>query len=256
MILNNNPVGQNEKFEPGQDYINASFVHSALDDHYKYIASQGPNKETCLDFIRMLYQYNIKVVICACNEYEGEKLKCHRYWTDNQNDQFKFHKNYHVSLKSKPIQLDGCIIRKLVVRYINSSSTSDSSSNSSPKLNDLNEFEFTQFHITEWPDHGVPESVDSVIKLLNIVRQKMYENNQMLNESAFMKSYESNKSGIFEEVRRRSNKRPLSNEYLAVHCSAGCGRTGTIIAIDQVWTILNENVSFVEDALQHNIPSK
>ena len=38
----------------------------------------------------------------------------------------------------------------------------------------------------------------------------------------------------------RNNK--ISSEYLAVHCSGGCGRTGTIIAIDQLWTLLENNV--------------
>ena len=221
------------------DYINASFVHSALDGHYKYIASQGPNKETCLDFIKMLYQYNIKLVVCACNEYEGQKLKCHRYWTDKVSEAFNFHKNYYVTLKSKPVTLDGCVVRDLVVKYNNPSSMSESSSNSSFDFSDLNEFEFTQFHITNWPDHGVPDNVESIMRMLGVVRARMHENNKKLNESLFIKNYEVSKSC---GVKKRFNKIPLSSEYLAVHCSAGCGRTGTIIAIDQVWTLLNENV--------------
>lgn len=240
-----------DKSDTYNDYINASFVNSAMDGHYKYIAAQGPNKETCLDFIRMLYQYNIKIVICACNEYEGQKLKCHRYWTDKMKDSYQFHKDYYVSLKSKPIMLDGCVIRELVVRHGNSLSMSESSSNSSFDFNDLNEFEFTQFHITNWPDHGVPDDVETIIKMLSIVRQKMYDNNKLLNENLFIKNYEANKNSS-SGVRKRLNKIPLSSEYLAVHCSAGCGRTGTIIAIDQVWTNLNEN-KLTSDFSMYNI---
>ena len=65
----------------------------------------------------MLHQYNVKIVICACNEIEGGKTKCHRYWTDKVNESYTFYKNYNVSLKSKPTILDGCVIRELVVRY-------------------------------------------------------------------------------------------------------------------------------------------
>lgn len=99
---------------------------------------------------------------------------------------------------------------------------SESSSNSSLDFNDLKEFEFTQFHITNWPDHGVPESVEPIIKMLNKVRNKLNDN-------------------FKGSDRQRSNK-TMGNKYLAVHCSAGCGRTGTIIAIDQLWNMIIENV--------------
>ena len=56
----------------------------------------------------------------------------------------------------------------------------------------------TQFHLTSWPDHGVPESVSPLMKF----------HQQMLNSC---------------------NTR---GGPLLVHCSAGVGRTGTFIALD------------------------
>ncbi|KAM4016071.1 receptor-type tyrosine-protein phosphatase H [Anomaloglossus baeobatrachus] len=56
------------------------------------------------------------------------------------------------------------------------------------------------FHFTAWPDHGVPESTSSIIQFRNLVREHMDQ--------------------------QRSNGPTI------VHCSAGVGRTGTLIAID------------------------
>lgn len=61
-----------------------------------------------------------------------------------------------------------------------------------------------QFHYTTWPDHGVPSSVHPIIELVRLMRD--------------VQSTES---------------RPI-----LVHCSAGCGRTGTICSIDYVWALL------------------
>lgn len=66
-------------YQSGSDYINASFITNVLDGYYKYIAAQGPTKETIVDFIRMLVQFNIKIVLCACNEYEGQKVCLKKY---------------------------------------------------------------------------------------------------------------------------------------------------------------------------------
>jgi protein tyrosine phosphatase len=62
------------------DYINASIIKGSLEHRYKYIAAQGPTKDTILDFIRMLVQFNTKIVICACNEYEGKKVLAFKHF--------------------------------------------------------------------------------------------------------------------------------------------------------------------------------
>ncbi|MEE6482981.1 hypothetical protein FKM82_013394 [Ascaphus truei] len=56
------------------------------------------------------------------------------------------------------------------------------------------------FHYTVWPDHGVPENTSTIIQFRNLVREYMDE--------------------------RKSNGPSI------VHCSAGVGRTGTLIALD------------------------
>lgn len=61
-----------------------------------------------------------------------------------------------------------------------------------------------QFHYWSWPDHGVPTSVGPIVDLVRLVRDC-----------------------------QASEALPV-----LVHCSAGCGRTGTICAIDYVWGLM------------------
>ncbi|KAH9518956.1 protein tyrosine phosphatase, non-receptor type 12 [Bulinus truncatus] len=64
----------------------------------------------------------------------------------------------------------------------------------------------TQFHYSGWPDHGIPDDPDHIRDLIGIMRRA-----------------------------RQNDEVPL-----LIHCSAGCGRTGAIAAIDFVWTLLEE----------------
>ncbi len=61
-------------------------------------------------------------------------------------------------------------------------------------------FKTTQFHFTTWPDHGVPDYATPIL-------------------------------GFHRRV--KSQHKP-SRGPLLVHCSAGVGRTGTYIALDNV----------------------
>uniref|UniRef100_A0A0B7AHF1 protein-tyrosine-phosphatase n=2 Tax=Arion vulgaris TaxID=1028688 RepID=A0A0B7AHF1_9EUPU len=64
----------------------------------------------------------------------------------------------------------------------------------------------TQYHYSGWPDHGIPDDAGHIRDMIGFMRQT----------------------------------RHIDQAPLLVHCSAGCGRTGAIIAIDHVWTILEE----------------
>ncbi|KFM68304.1 Tyrosine-protein phosphatase non-receptor type 12, partial [Stegodyphus mimosarum] len=63
-----------------------------------------------------------------------------------------------------------------------------------------------QFHYTSWPDHGVPDSVQPILELVRLMR----------------------------------NCQPSETVPIVIHCSAGCGRTGTICAVDYVWACLRQ----------------
>ncbi|KAM4715241.1 receptor-type tyrosine-protein phosphatase H-like, partial [Anableps anableps] len=65
---------------------------------------------------------------------------------------------------------------------------------------DSEERTLKQFHFTAWPDHGVPQGTEVLIHFRKLVRQ---------------------------HIESEGSKAPT-----VVHCSAGVGRTGTIIALD------------------------
>ncbi|KAM7170011.1 tyrosine-protein phosphatase non-receptor type 22 isoform 2-T2 [Macrochelys suwanniensis] len=65
-----------------------------------------------------------------------------------------------------------------------------------------------QFHYKNWPDHDVPSSINPILELI-------WE----------MRCYQAD-----------------DNIPICIHCSAGCGRTGVICAIDYTWKLLKDGI--------------
>ncbi|XP_054421044.1 tyrosine-protein phosphatase non-receptor type 22 isoform X2 [Pteronotus mesoamericanus] len=65
-----------------------------------------------------------------------------------------------------------------------------------------------QLHYRNWPDHDVPSSIDPILELIWDVR--CYQGDDSV--------------------------------PICIHCSAGCGRTGVICAIDYTWMLLKDGI--------------
>ncbi|XP_048097688.1 tyrosine-protein phosphatase non-receptor type 22 isoform X1 [Alosa alosa] len=165
------------------DYINASFI-KGVSGQKAYIATQGPLPHTVLDYWRMLWQYNVQVVVMACREFEMGRQKCERYWPANTEDLFVC-EPFIVKCVSEENKGD-YITRVLNVTYQSASRT------------------IRQLHYMNWPDHGVPDSIPPILELL-------------------------------QEMRGYQDHEDIP---ICIHCSAGCGRTGALCAIDYTWNLL------------------
>ncbi|XP_063320389.1 tyrosine-protein phosphatase non-receptor type 22 [Pelmatolapia mariae] len=131
------------------DYINASFL-KGVSNSRAYIATQGPLPHTVVDFLRMLWEYKIEVVVMACREFEMGKKKCEVYWPQKHEEPFVCEpfKVYCDSEESKGDYLT----RTLRLTYHNSSRT------------------LKQLHYVNWPDHGVPDSIPPILDMLREMR--------------------------------------------------------------------------------------
>ncbi|XP_069094804.1 tyrosine-protein phosphatase non-receptor type 22 isoform X3 [Pleurodeles waltl] len=65
-----------------------------------------------------------------------------------------------------------------------------------------------QFHYMNWPDHDVPTTVDPILDMISEMRLHQEDD----------------------------------NIPICIHCSAGCGRTGVICAIDYTWKLLKDKI--------------
>ncbi|KAM9773745.1 receptor-type tyrosine-protein phosphatase H isoform 1-T1 [Syngnathus typhle] len=77
------------------------------------------------------------------------------------------------------------------------------------------------FHFTAWPDHGVPQCTDVLIQFRRLIRRHMETNR--------------------------------SRTPTVVHCSAGVGRTGTIIALDVLLQQLHRDKEVGINTFVHNM---
>ncbi|XP_064849585.1 tyrosine-protein phosphatase non-receptor type 18-like [Oncorhynchus masou masou] len=253
------------------DYINASFIKGATKTK-KYIATQGPLRHTLVDFWRMIWQYDVKVIIMACREIEMGKKKSECYWTT-----FKETTHFGPFIVSNDISasrvaqglralycsascatrdsgfvwpvgkslshrapatpvvgrfavrakqgcqvhgvssdtlvrlasgLDGAVLRSSAAWL--GCVSEESSPNEEVVIRALTvryheeTRKISQFQYTAWPDHDVPYTVYGILGMMDMARKD-----------------------------QGNNTSPV-----LIHCSAGCGRTGVICALDYVHDLL------------------
>lgn len=169
--------------DPCSDYINASYIPG---NNYRreYIATQGPLPGTKDDFWRMVWEHGVHNVVMVTQCVEKGRVKCDQYWPADREP--LYYGDLVIQMLSESV-LPEWTIREFKI-------TSESS-RSYPRV-------LRHFHYTVWPDHGVPESTQSLIQFVRTVRDYV--------------------------------DRSPSTGASVVHCSAGVGRTGTFIALDRV----------------------
>ncbi|XP_042324687.1 tyrosine-protein phosphatase non-receptor type 12 isoform X2 [Sceloporus undulatus] len=165
------------------DYINANFI-KGVHGPKAYVATQGPLANTVIDFWRMIWEYNVVIIVMACREFEMGRKKCERYWPLYGEEGITFGP-FHISCEAEQVRTD-YYIRTLLFKFQNETRR------------------VYQFHYVNWPDHDVPSSFDSILDMISLMRE--YQEH--------------------EDV------------PICIHCSAGCGRTGAICAIDYTWNLL------------------
>ncbi|CAI9734115.1 tyrosine-protein phosphatase non-receptor type 9 isoform X2 [Octopus vulgaris] len=178
--------------DPNSDYINANFV-----DGYKqknaYITTQGCLSRTTGDFWRMVWEQKCLVIVMLTRIMERNRLKCEQYWP-LETDTYETYDHFVVH-NSCVKQSSDYQVSTLILK--------------NNKTGEERVIQHMQF--IRWPDYGVPHKAEAFLQFLSKVRTLQAEAVQDLGDSW--------------------HGHPLGPP-IVVHCSAGIGRTGTLITID------------------------
>ncbi|XP_019729535.1 receptor-type tyrosine-protein phosphatase beta isoform X4 [Hippocampus comes] len=165
------------------DYINASYI-PGNNSRREYIATQGPLPGTKDDFWKMAWEQNARNVVMLTQCVEKGRVKCDRYWPAEREPLYYGDLIVHMTSES--------VLPEWTIREFNVCSEDDVRHVRTVR----------QFHFTVWPDHGVPDSTQSLVHFVRTVRDFV-------------------------------NRSPAGGPTI-VHCSAGVGRTGTFVALDRL----------------------
>lgn len=169
--------------DPCSDFINASYI-PGNNFRREYIATQGPLPGTKDDFWRMVWEHDVYNIVMVTQCVEKGRVKCDHYWPADREPL------YYGDLVVQ--MLSESVLAEWTIREFKISSEGRPSF---PRV-------VRHFHYTVWPDHGVPETTQSLIEFVRTVRDYI--------------------------------DRAPSTGATVVHCSAGVGRTGTFMVLDRV----------------------
>ncbi|PWA00815.1 hypothetical protein BB558_003126 [Smittium angustum] len=244
------------EYTPSKKYINASWIQSPTGiSQSEYIATQGPTRGTVGDFWQMVFERRCPAIVMLANIIEKEMEKCTKYWPDARNPKLEFKEMGLVVLfiNEKYILNNNAVVRDFIVISSNFSDDAKSDTNVLGSFNSGNfgintnndasinpdiqrgALKVTQFQYFEWPDTMVPNSFTEVLDLLLLVRNSI----QSVREST---------------MKMEKKFKVLDNNTIlvdaigppVVHCSAGCGRTGTWCVLDTCIDYFNNNGDYNE----------
>ncbi|KAE8552882.1 hypothetical protein EYB25_004261 [Talaromyces marneffei] len=213
------------------DYINANYVGAKLTNKM-YIATQAPIPDTFADFWRVVWEHDVRVIVALTAEMERGQIKCHPYWNTNSYGPFKVkalgeRRVYvdlqtdtetpeHSSASEKKPSSEGLYSAEderpyILVRHF-------TLSHSDYPFKPIREI--TQLQYSYWPDFGTTSQPSH---LLNLIEQcnKIPRGSSPIKFSA-------------------EDAQPPGLRPIVVHCSAGCGRTGTFCTVDSVLDMLKQ----------------
>ncbi|KAI9183928.1 hypothetical protein H9P43_002980 [Blastocladiella emersonii ATCC 22665] len=220
----------------GGDYINASVIQvpltNAMMRDNAYIAMQGPQPHTVGNVWRMVYQRQVRLIVCLTKQVESRRVKYDQYWAEDGDFEVPMGGAAtltvdHVAIETPeaPGDMLASYQRQLAVgrRYRATEAAAGTVANLAGVT--LRKFDLTykcpeqgdytttvwQLDAPLWPDHGTVD-VDALLSLMELAR--------------FVS--------------------PSLRNPMVVHCSAGCGRTGTFIAVDVITRYLEAKLAFPE----------
>ncbi|KAL7624499.1 phosphotyrosine-specific ptp2-like protein [Parahypoxylon ruwenzoriense] len=247
------------------DYINASHIQASR-SYKRYIATQGPLPATFDDFWSVIWDQDVRVIVMLTAESEGGQLKCHPYW---QNKEFGLIRLRPLSEKKVSLDIDkhrpslGTASssgnnatadygrrRALTTTTLGSSAQSIQPPQSQPEAPYVivRKFalshaghpfslirEITQLQYPSWPDFGAPAQPSHLLALVELanVMQRAALPVDANSIAASVATENPAAMSWFDEPESDANARPI-----LVHCSAGCGRTGTFCTVDSVIDML------------------
>lgn len=168
--------------EEGSDFINANFV-PGFNSPREFIVTQGPLHSTRDDFWRMCWETNSRAIVMLTRCVEKGREKCDHYW---------------------PYDTQPVFYGDIQVTILNESHFPDWNISEFRMMRGDTVRTIRHFHFTTWPDFGVPEPPQTLVRFVRAYRERV-----------------------------TPEQRPV-----VVHCSAGVGRSGTFIALDRILQVI------------------
>ncbi|KAJ3516157.1 hypothetical protein NM208_g14878 [Fusarium decemcellulare] len=252
-----------EKPEGSCDYINASHLKASRSNK-RYIATQGPLPATFEDFWSVIWEQDVRVVVMLTAESEGGQLKCHPYWKGRDFGAIRLK-----PLSEKKVSLDidkhrseshatpSASMGEQGRRRANTTTTLESATPTPKPLTGQAETpyvivrkfalshnahpfdpirEITHLHFPSWPDFGTPAQPShllALVELANVMQRSALPIETASVVGSKLSPMEPPPITWYDEPEVDARARPM-----LVHCSAGCGRTGTFCTVDSVIDML------------------